>query len=111
MTGGRDGSQGIRSVRLKPDATGDNRPAGAPSRMGMGVGHSKTMDRVSFEIEFNQHHWLIAYDPTVVTRLDRYNLRRLVLDDTPVRVFDVNLAPGEEPDVRMHAEVGTDNRF
>ena len=77
----------------------------------MGLRHSETTDRVPFEIEFDQHDRLSADDPAVMARVDRHNLRSLVLDDTTVGVFDVDLAADEEPDVRVHAQVRPDNRF
>jgi hypothetical protein len=46
-----------------------------------------------------------------VTRFDRNDLRRFALDDAAVGVLDVNLALGEEADVGVHAEVGTDRRL
>ena len=77
----------------------------------MGIRHSETADRVTLEVEFDQHHRLVADDPTIVTRLDRHNLRRLVLHNTAVGVFNVDLATRQEADVGVHAQVGADDRF
>jgi hypothetical protein len=79
--------------------------------MTMGIRHSETGDRVTLEVEFDQHHGLVAHDPTIMTRLDRHNLRSLVFHNTAIGVFDVNLAVGEKPDVSVHAEISADNRF
>ena len=58
-----------------------------------------------------EHDRLFADHPAVVPRLDRDDLRRLVLDDAAVGVFDVNLAAREESDVGMHAQLGADDRL
>jgi len=79
--------------------------------MTMGIRHAETADGVALEVELDQHDRLAADDPAVVTRLDRHNLRRLVLDDAAVGVLDVDLAVREETDVRVHAEVGADGRL
>ena len=79
--------------------------------MTMGIRHSEAADGVTLEVEFDQHHRLIAHDPTVMARFDRHNLRSPVLDDTAVGVFDVNLAMSKEADVSVHAQVSPDNRF
>ena len=52
----------------------------------MRVGHPEPLDRVSLEVELDQHDRLVADHPAVVARLDRDNLRRLVLDDAAVGV-------------------------
>jgi len=52
-----------------------------------------------------------ADDPSVVAGFDRDDLRRRVLDDAAVCVFDVNLAVHEEADVRVHAELGAHDRL
>src|SRR5262245_60590253 len=73
--------------------------------------HAEPGDGVAFEIEFNQDDRLPAHHPTVVTRIDRHDLRRLVLDDAAVGIFDVDLAAREEADVCVHAAVGADHRL
>ena len=47
----------------------------------------------------------------VVPWVDGNDLRRLVLDDTAVGVFDVNLAAREKSHVGVHAELGADDRL
>src|SRR6266851_9083357 len=79
--------------------------------MAVRVRHPEAADRVALEVEFDQHHRFVSHHPAVVARLDRHNLRRLVLDHTAVVVLDVNFAAGEKADVGVHAEVGPDNRF
>src|ERR1700736_285186 len=79
--------------------------------MPMRFWHSQTAGSIALEVNFNQHRRLIADDPTVMAWLDRHNLRRLVFDDTAVRVFDVDLSSDEEADVGVHAEIGADHRF
>lgn len=77
----------------------------------MGVGHAQAVDRVPFEVELDQHDRLAPHDPAIMARLDCDDLRSPVLDDTAVRVLDVDLSTDEEPDVSVHAEVGSDNGF
>ena len=77
----------------------------------MTVGHPETTDRVSFEIELDEHDRLVADDPSVVFRLDRDDLRGLALHAAAIRVFDVNPSASEEADMRVHAVVGADDRF
>ena len=79
--------------------------------MTMGVRHSEAADRVALEVEFDHDHRLVAHDPTVVSRLDRHDLRSLVLHDTTVGVLDMDFAPREEADVGVHAEVSPDERL
>jgi hypothetical protein len=79
--------------------------------MPMCVRHSEAADSVALEIEFDEHDGVVANDPGIVTRLDRDNLRRLVLGNAAVRVLDMNLALRQETNVRVHAELGTDERF
>ena len=75
------------------------------------LGHPKPRDGVAFEIEFNQHDRFLADHPAIMPGIDRNDLRSLVLDDAAIRVFDVDLAPREKADVRVHAEVRPDGRF
>jgi hypothetical protein len=77
----------------------------------MGIRHSETADRVTFEVEFYKHYRHFADNPAVMSRFDRHDLRRLVFHDTAVGVFDVDFAAGEEADVSVHAQVRPDNRL
>ena len=79
--------------------------------MTMGIRHSEAANRVALEVEFDQHHRLLADDPTVVARLDRHNLRSFVFHHAAVGVFNVDFATRQEADVGVHAEVGADDRF
>ena len=65
--------------------------------MTMRVGHAEAVDGVALEVELDQHDRFLADDPAVVARFDRDDLRRLVLDDAAVGVFDVNLAARGKP--------------
>jgi len=77
----------------------------------MGVWHPKPPDGIALEVELDEHHWFASDDPAVVTRLDGDDLRGLVLDDAAVGVLDVNLAADEKANVRVHAEVGANDRL
>src|SRR5829696_7168875 len=79
--------------------------------MTMRFGHAEAGDGFPLEVELDQDDRLVAYDPSIVSRLDDHNLRGPVFEHTPVRVFDVDLATRQEPDVRVHAQVCPDNRF
>jgi hypothetical protein len=81
------------------------------STMPMRVRHPEAADSVALEIKFDHHDGFVANDPAIVTRIDRDNLRRLVLDNAAVRVLDMNLALHQETHVRVHAELGADERF
>src|SRR5271154_1797312 len=87
------------------------RPPPRPSRMAMGVRHAEPPDGVTLEVEFDQHHRLAAHDPAVVARLDRHDLRSLVLHDTAVGAFDVSPSMRQESGVGVHAQLGPDDRF
>jgi len=75
----------------------------------MSARHPESIDRVPLEVELDQHDRLFADDPAVMTRFDRDDLWRLVLDDAAVGVFDVDFAADEEPDMRVHAERGAND--
>ena len=75
----------------------------------MSARHPEPVDRVRFEVELDQYDRLVADNPAVVTRFDRDNLRGLVLDDAPIRVFDVDLTADEESGVCVHAQSGAND--
>ncbi|MDQ3213835.1 MAG: hypothetical protein M3Q85_14235, partial [Acidobacteriota bacterium] len=65
----------------------------------MGLRHSETADRVTLEVEFDQHHRIVTNDPTVMARFDRHNLRSPVFHNTAVGVLDMDLSTRQEADV------------
>src|SRR5439155_12200911 len=71
-------------------------------RMAMGLRHPKPADRISLEIEFNQHGGLVPDDPPVMPRLDSDHLRSFELRSAAVRVLNLELAAGEESNMRVH---------
>jgi len=77
----------------------------------MGLGHAEAVDGFALEVEFDQDNRLLSHDPSVMSRLDGHNLRRFMLDDATVGVLDVNFALREEADMRVHAEVRSDDRL
>jgi len=77
----------------------------------MGIGHSEAADRLTLEVEFDQHHRLLADNPTVMSRLDCDDLGSFVFHDTTVTIFDVDFAARQKADVGVHAQVSPDNRF
>src|SRR2546427_2328166 len=89
------------------------RPAGCRSTgsVAMGVGHTKALDGLAFEIEFDHHCGFVARDQTVMARVNRNDLRSSEVHSTTVGVTDLNLAACEEPHMCVHAQIGADNRF
>jgi hypothetical protein len=81
------------------------------SAVAMGIGHPEAADGVALEVEFDQHHWLLAHNPTIVAWFDRQDLRSLVFHDTTVGIFDMDRALGQEADMGVHAQVGPHKRF
>jgi hypothetical protein len=73
--------------------------------------HPELADRLALEVEFDQDRSLIPDNPAIMTGLDDDDLWSRELDSTAVRILDVDLAAGQEPDVRVHAEIGPDDRF
>jgi len=73
--------------------------------------HPELADRLALEVEFDQDRSLITDNPAIMTGLDDDDLRSRELDSAAVRILDVDLAAGQETDVRVHAEIGADDRF
>ena len=96
---------------IASDFSLDSNEVQRSSTMPMCVRHPEAADGVALEIEFDQHDGFVPNDPAIVTWIDRDDLGRLVLDNAAVRVLDVNLALHQETHVRVHAELGADQRF
>jgi hypothetical protein len=73
--------------------------------------HTEPADRVALEVDLDQHHRLLADNPTVVAGIDSHDLRRLVFDDAAIGVLDVDLSAGQEADVSVQAEISADHRL
>jgi hypothetical protein len=73
--------------------------------------HPEPLDRLAFEVELDEHDRFLADHPAIVAGIDGDNLRRLVLDDTTIRIFNMNLAARQEADMRVHAAISADNRL
>src|SRR5664280_2562953 len=82
-----------------------------PSPVPVRLRHAELADRLALEVEFDQDRSLITDNPAIMTRLDNDDLRSRELDSAAVRILDVDLAAGQEPNVRVHAEIGADDRF
>src|ERR1019366_2110955 len=82
-----------------------------PSPVPVRLRHPELADRLALEVEFDQDRSLITDNPAIMTGLDDDNLGRRELDSAAVRILDVDLVAGQEPDVRLHAEIGADDRF
>jgi hypothetical protein len=77
----------------------------------MRLRHPELADRLALEVEFDQDCSLTTDNPAIMTGLDDDNLWSRELDSAAVRVLDVDLAAGQEPNVCVHAEIGADDRF
>src|SRR5215471_11128444 len=82
--------------------------AGTLTTPPVAVRHAELRRRVAHEIHFDQDGGLVADDPAVVAGLDGDDLRRGELERRAVAVADPDASARDEPDVRVHAEVGAD---
>src|SRR4051794_29982191 len=73
--------------------------------------HAELSDGVALEVELDHHDRFLPHDPAVMSRVDGDDLRRSQFDDAAVRVLDVDLAMSQEPDVRVHAQIGAGHRL
>src|SRR5262245_12051037 len=71
--------------------------------------HPETLRCVALEVELDDHHRFLTDDPAVVTGFDGHNLRRPVLDDAAVRIFDVDFAVRQKTRMRVHTEIRADD--
>jgi hypothetical protein len=62
-------------------------------------------------VELDQNGGLVADDPGVVPRFQHDYLRRDVLELAAVAVLALDVAPREETDVCVHAQLGADRRL
>src|SRR4051812_19666903 len=70
------------------------------------IGHAEALGGLSFEVHFDQDGRLVADDVAVVAGFDRDHLRRDEFHRRAVTVVDVDAAARDEPDVRVHAQLG-----
>jgi len=68
-------------------------------------GETEAACRAFLGVELNEDGGLVPYDPRVVARLDRHNLRRHEFEGAAVRVFAGDVPSREEADVSVHAEL------
>src|SRR3954453_22507911 len=80
----------------------------SPTGLARAVRHPEVRRRVAQEVHFDQDGLLVAHDPAVVAGPDRDDLRRDELLHGAVGVLDVHAPPGDEPDVRVHAQLRSD---
>jgi hypothetical protein len=77
----------------------------------MDVWHAEALDGFALEVELDQHGGPFADDPTVVSGFDCNNLWRFEFQQASVAVFELELSADEESHVRMHAQLGPDDRL
>src|SRR6185295_9794168 len=66
---------------------------------------------LAVEVKLDHDGLFVAHHPAVMTGIDGHDLRRPELALAAVRVLDVDLAPRQKPHVRVHAELGADDRL
>jgi hypothetical protein len=81
------------------------------STMVVSLRHPESIDRLSFKIEFHQHCGLVSYHPPVVPRLDGDDLRSHKLQNASICVLNMDLAPGKEAHMGVHAKFTADDGF
>ncbi len=77
----------------------------------MDVRHAEARDGFLFEVELDEHGGFLADDPTLVSRFDGNNLWPFEFQQASVAVFELELPADEESHVRVHAQVGADDRL
>jgi hypothetical protein len=82
-----------------------------PSPVLVRLRHPEAANGLSLEVKFDQHRRLVSHDPPVVPRLDSDDLWSHELRGAAVCILNMDLAAGQEPDVRMHAEIRADDCF
>jgi hypothetical protein len=80
-----------------------------PSAVLVRLRHAEPANGLSLEVKLDQHGGLVSHDPSVVPRLDSDHLRSYELRGAAVCILNMDLASGQEPDVRMHAEIRADD--
>jgi|ERR1051326_3230655 hypothetical protein len=80
-------------------------PAQCHSSVAVAVGHAQAADRVTLEVELDQDGWLVTDNPSVMTGLNRDNLRRRKFQRAAIGILNVDLAAREKSDVSMHAKI------
>ena len=73
--------------------------------------HPEAARSVAFKIEFDHDGRLVAHHPSIVPRLNSYNLRRGELQQAAVGVLNMDLAARQEADMRVPAEIGSGHRL
>src|SRR5271165_2243158 len=96
-------------MRTKPGNRDRIRSASTAVRVFLG--HAQCAHGTATEINLDDYGRLVADDESVVAGLDAQHLRGTEVEDAAVGKFHVNLAPSQETYVRMHAEVGSDQRL
>lgn len=79
--------------------------------MTMCGGYADPFCRGTAEIEFNEHGRLVSDDPGIVSWRDGHNPRGGKFQNAAILILDVNLTSGEKSHVRVHADIGSDNRL
>ena len=73
--------------------------------------HSQAARGFFLEIEFDDNGGFVTHNPTVVSGLDRDDLRRCKLQHASISILNMDLSAGKEADMRVHAEIRTDDRL
>jgi hypothetical protein len=73
--------------------------------------HPEPTDSVALEIELDQHRRFVANNPPIMSRFDANGLRSHELQGAAIRVLNMDLTAGKEPDMRVQSEIGADDRL
>lgn len=84
---------------------------GDPSLPVPDLRHPEPPHGVTLEVELDQDRRLVSDNPPSMSRFDGSGLWSNELKGTAIRVWSVDLAAGQEPDKRVHAKIGANDRF
>jgi hypothetical protein len=72
---------------------------------------AEAVERVVGVIELDEHDFLVANHPRVVTRLDEHGLRRNEIERAAIPILASEAAMSDESNMSVHALIGVDERF
>src|SRR5215470_2943218 len=73
--------------------------------------HTEPANSVSLEVELDQHCGFVSHYPAIVPRLNCDDLWSYELQGAAVCILNVDLAAGQETDVRVHAQIRSGDRL
>jgi hypothetical protein len=73
--------------------------------------HPEPTCGLSLEVKLDHHRGIVSYDPPIVSRLDSDDLWSYELRGAAICILNMDLAAGQESDMRVHAEICADECF